>query len=250
MTSPWQNDDPLATLFLPPASGPAVPLRYRSGILTSYDVRTGENVVVIDGQAFTNLPINPGSYLGILVVNDVVSLMSTTDSRGITTYVIMGMALTPPDIRAGGAALGQLARDGMQSEIQATSGNVTSTTYVDVLSAGLTPQVVFRTMSGKAIMQWSAYLVCGTSLGFAYMSFEVREGDSKGVGAVVANLSADDTRAIMNRDNSAGGGDIQVSGHYPIKDLVPGAWYNAQGMYRTSTGTSTFINRILTVDPK
>jgi hypothetical protein len=248
MTTPLQSDDPLAGLFLPAPQGPAVPLRYRSGVLTSWEVSTGANVVRVDGETFTNLPVMPGSYLGALKATDVVSLLSTTDSRGITTYVIMGIALTPPDIRAGRASGAQDSQDGMQGEIQPTTGNVVSTAYTDVLSAGLTPQVAFRSMSGKAIIHWGCYLVCGTSLGFAYMSFEIREGSAKGSGTQI--LLADDARAIINRDNSAGGGDIQCGWSYPVNNLVPGAFYNVQGMYRTSTGTSTFLNRTLIVDPK
>lgn len=250
MTSPLQSDDPLAALFLPAPRGPAVPLRYRSGQLTSWDIKTGENVVSIDGQSFTNLPVVPGSYLGVLAVSDVVSLLSTTDARGITTYVIMGVALTPPDSRLGSAAKGQLLQDGMQSDIQGTSGSVTSTSYTDVLSAGVTPQVVFRSMSGKAIIHWGAYLVNGTSLALTYMGFEVREGSAKGTGTIVTGLSADDTRAVVNRDNSAGGGDSQGGWSFPVDNLVPGAWYNVQGMYRVSAGTGTIANRTIIVDPK
>lgn len=250
MTSPLLSDDPLAPLFVPAPQGPAVPLRYRSGVVTSWNVKTGENIIEVDGQAFTNLPLMPGSYIGIIAVNDVVSLLSTTDSRGITTYVIMGISLTPPDVRAGRAANTQAGQDGMRSSIEPTSGNVLSTSYTAALSAGLTPQVVFRSMSGRAILHWGCYLVCGTSLGFAYMSWEVREGNVAGTGNVVAGLGADDTRAVINRDQSAGGGDIQCGWSYPIENLVPGDFYNVQGMYRTSTGTSTFLNRTIIVDPK
>ena len=244
MTAPLQTDDPLASLFLPADRGPAVPLRYRSGVLTSWDVKTGANVVLVDGVPFTNLPIMPGSYLGILTLGDVVALMTTTDARGITTYAITGISLTPPDVRIGTASV----KEGMRWDIDPTTGNVTSTTYVSTLSAGRTPQVVFRTFSGRAILHWGGYLVCGTSLGFAYMSFEIREGDSTGTGTVV--VAADDARAIINRDNSAGGGECLGGWSYPIDGLTPGAWYNAQGMYRTSVGTSTFLNRTLIVDPK
>lgn len=244
MTAPMQSDDPLAGLFLPPTQGPAVALRWRSGLLTAWDVATGENTISIDGVSFSNLPILPGSYLGILKAGDVVSLLSTTDSRGIATYALAGIAITPPDTRMGQAA----AQPGMSSEVQATSGNVVSTTYTDVLSAGFTPQVVFRASTTKAIITVSSYLVCGTSLGFAYMSFQLREGAVKGAGNIV--LDADDSRALMNRDNSAGGGDIQASFVHPVEILTPGAFYNVQGMYRTSTGTSTFLNRSLIADPK
>lgn len=244
MTAPLQGDDPLAALFLPPPPSPAVPLRYRSGLVMEWDVTNGANEVSIDGVTFTNLPVMPGSYLRIIKAGDVVSLLSTTDARGITTYAIVGIAITPPDSRIGSAS----AKYTGDWDIQPTSGNVTSTTYTDVLSAGVTPEVVFRALSGRCDILWGCYLVCGTSLGFAYMSFEVREGPVPGAGTFV--LQADDARAIINRDNSAGGGDVQVGNFYPLDGLVPGAVYNARGMYRTSTGTSTFLNRTLSADPK
>lgn len=246
MTSPFQNDDPLAPLFLPAPQGPATPLRYRSGLLTAWNVATGENTVSIDGESFQNLTVLSGSYLGVLKVGDVVSLMSTTDARGITTYALAGIAITPPDVRIGQAA----AREGVDSDIQALSGNVTSTSYTNALSAGFTPEVVFRTMTGKVLIHWGAYIVNSTSLALSYMSFEVREGDVAGAGSIVSGLAADDARAVINRDNSAGGGDSQGGWTYPINGLVPGAWYNAQGMYRVSAGTGTFLNRTLIADPK
>lgn len=246
MTSPLLNDDPLAGLFVPPPQGPAVPLRYRSGRLVEWDVKGGANTVSIDGQSLINLPVMPGSYLGFLVAGDVVALMSTTDDRGITTYAIAGISLTPPDVRIGRAA----AAGEVQSDVQSTSGNVTSTSYVAALSAGTTPQVVFRTMTGRAIIHWGGYLVNGTSGALAYMSFEVREGASEGAGTVVADLAASDARAVINRDNSAGSGDSQGGWSFLMDGLVPGDWYNVQGMYRVSAGTGTFVNRTIIVDPK
>lgn len=244
MTAPFQSDDPLATLFLPASQGPAVPLRYRSGVLTAWDVKDGTNTVSVDGELFTNLPVMPGTYLGILAVNDVVSLLSTTDSRGITTYVIAGMSLTPPDIRLGRAA----HEDGMRYDINATQGNVTSTSYTTALTAGQTPQVVFRTMTGKVIIHWGCYLVNGTVNALSYMSFEIRQGNLAGSGTVV--LAADDARAIINRDDSAGTGDDQHGWSYPVSNLTPGDWYNVQGMFRCSAGAGVTINRTIIVDPK
>lgn len=244
MTTPLQSDDPLAGLFLPPAQTPAVPLRYRSGLLTAWNVATGENTVSIDGTSFTNIAVMPGSYLRVIKVGDVVSLMATTDVRGIATYALAGIALTPPDTRIGQSSV----KDTGDWDIQATSGNVTSTTYTEVLSAGLTPEVVFRALSPRVNIHWGCYLVNGTSLGFAYMSFEIREGGVIGSGNFV--VQADDSRAVMNRDNSAGGGDIQCGWTYPLDSLVPGALYNGRGMYRSSTGTSTFLNRTLIADVK
>jgi hypothetical protein len=244
MTAPLQNDDPLAGLFLPPERPGSVPLRYRSGRLTDWDVKTGANTVAVDGVSFVNLPVMPGTYLGILAENDVVSLMSTTDVRGITTYVIIGIALTPPDIRIGRAA----QELGVVDDIQAATGGTSSTTYTPTLSAGVTPQVVFRTLTGKALVHWGGYCVNGTIGASAYFSFEVREGNSTGAGTVV--LAADDARAIINRGDSAGSDDSQGGWSYLLQGLVPGEYYNAQGMFRASAGNAVFLNRMLIVDPK
>ena len=66
MTNPLLSDDPLASLLLRPAQGPAVPVRYRSGVLTSWDISNGSNTVLVDGVPLTNLPVLTGSYLSIL----------------------------------------------------------------------------------------------------------------------------------------------------------------------------------------
>jgi hypothetical protein len=103
MTTPLSSVDPTAGLYLPTKS-PAVPLRYRSGRVLSWSASTGESVVDIDGETFENLPVSPGTYVGLVKELDAVSLLSTTDERGITTYCIVGLSITPPDNRIGEAS--------------------------------------------------------------------------------------------------------------------------------------------------
>lgn len=136
MTSPLISDDPLAALLLQPAQGPAVPLRYRSGLLTGWDITTGANEVRVDGVSFTNLPILPGSFLGIVEVGDTVTLLSTTDDRGISTYAIIGIALTPPDIRLGRAAArpGYVKFSRVKNEISGGTA-FTSATYATIANS-------------------------------------------------------------------------------------------------------------------
>ena len=129
MTAPSPEFDPTAGLFLPAPRGPAVPLRYRSGRLTSWDPTDGSNAVVIDGETFSNLPILPGAWLSVLTVGATLTLLSTTDEAGISTYAIVGAPITPPDVRIATAsrAAGFAKYTAPPGTINTT---VTSTSYV------------------------------------------------------------------------------------------------------------------------
>ena len=140
-------------------------------------------------------------------------------------------------------------RDNIQQDSEVTSGNTGSTSYTATLSAGNTPQLVFvAPPSGKALALISGYLVNSTSTSFTYMGFEVREGGTPGAGTLF--LSADDTRALINRDNSAGTGDQSGGLSYLIEGLTPGATYNIQGMYRVSANTGTYPWRRIIIDTR
>ena len=99
MTRPMMSADPTAALLLPKGAGPAVPLRYRSGRVLAWDQFTCENTVEIDGESFENLPVAPGEWNGFVIEGDVVTLLSTTDERGITTYAVITCLFTPPHAR-------------------------------------------------------------------------------------------------------------------------------------------------------
>jgi hypothetical protein len=148
MTNPLLSDDPLASLLLRPAQGPAVPVRYRSGVLTSWDISNGSNTVLVDGVPLTNLPVLTGSYLSILAEGDTVALISTTDERGITTYAIQGVSLTPPDVRIARAS----TRLGYQKYVRVAgelSGTTTSATYVAL--GNTAPADMFKVVADSVV---------------------------------------------------------------------------------------------------
>lgn len=122
MTNPMQADDPLAPLLLRRADAGAVPLRYRSGRVVSWNVITFANQIEVDGVTFTNLPLQPGSWAPFVVVGDVVSLLSTTDERGITTYLITGIAVAIGDGRLLIPGLGGLPNDNFWGNPTGTFG--------------------------------------------------------------------------------------------------------------------------------
>jgi hypothetical protein len=99
MTSPLDSLDPTAGLFLPSRPGPVVPTRYRSGRVLAWDTSTGEHTLSVDGVELSNLPMYPGEYVELVREGDVVSLLTTTDLRGLATLVITGLPLRPGDPR-------------------------------------------------------------------------------------------------------------------------------------------------------
>lgn len=101
MTSPLVGSDPTAALLLPPPKVPAIPVRYRSGRVVAFNQRTGANTIKVDEVTLTNVNVQPGPWVGVVKVDDFVSMVSTTDERGITTYAITGLIVGPPDIRVG-----------------------------------------------------------------------------------------------------------------------------------------------------
>lgn len=97
--------DPTAALYLPAPRGPVVPLRYRSGFVVFWNQSTAESTIRVDGVTLTNLPVQPGPYVGLIEENDTVSLLSTTDQSGVATYCVVGLALPPGARRIARAAL-------------------------------------------------------------------------------------------------------------------------------------------------
>lgn len=99
MTEPSNSLDPTAGLFLPARPGPVVPTRYRSGRVLAWDQSTGEHTLNIDGVELSDLPLYPGEYVELVREGDIVSLLTTTDNRGITTLIVTGLPLRPGDPR-------------------------------------------------------------------------------------------------------------------------------------------------------
>lgn len=97
MTRPLASNDPLASLFVPAPPAPAIPLRYRSGLVVEWDGGTCENTISVDGLQLDNVPVMPGDWNQRIDPGDSVSLLSTTDEGGLTTYVVVGLAVKPPN---------------------------------------------------------------------------------------------------------------------------------------------------------
>lgn len=99
MTRPLDSVDPLAGLYLPPPRGPVVPTRYRSGKVLAWNTSTGAHTIDVDGVQLSDLPMYPGEYIEQVIEGDNVSLLTTTDNRGLSTMIITGLPLRPGDPR-------------------------------------------------------------------------------------------------------------------------------------------------------
>lgn len=159
MTSPLNSVDPTAALFLPSRPGPVIPTRYRSGRVLSWNRLTAENTIDVDGLVLTDVPLHPGEYVRLVQSGDVVSLLTTTDLRGLATVMITGLPLRPGDPRLEQPALGGLP----SAEVfLAPAGTTTSPTFVFMPS---TPTVSIDKRYPTTALRWhvqsSGYLTAG-----------------------------------------------------------------------------------------
>lgn len=200
MTAPSPEIDPTAGLFLPAPRGPAVPLRYRSGRLTSWDLLTGENTVVIDGESFSDLPILPGTYLATLTVGDTLALISTTDENGISTYAIMGAAITPPDPRIprGSGAMGY------SKYVSGIGTFSTSTVSVSYVPIGHTPEVEMFKINQESRVDVDITGTCHGSGGASAVAFGVLVDGATYVDLVRINLN----NSLANSHTPFAGGSL------------------------------------------
>jgi hypothetical protein len=105
MTAPNPDGDPLASLLAPPPPGVLPPVRWRSGRVVGWVNETGENAIELDGQTLTDVPVFPGAVQTMVKLGDTVSMLATTDDRGLSTYVIVGLPIRPPDPRLAKSAI-------------------------------------------------------------------------------------------------------------------------------------------------
>jgi hypothetical protein len=212
--------DPLAALFLPGNRGPGIPTRYRSGRLVTWNRSTGANTVRIDGQIFTNLPIIPGTYLAVIVPGDTLSLVSTTDEAGLSTYAIVGASITPPDERLA-LASGLLGYARYFVDANILSASTTSGTYVAMDS---TVPTIFSKVAATTKLEFD---MCGTCYSHAATS-----GIAFGViidgGGVIGITRLAEANTLLSAHVTWGGGNI-LEGVAAGEHTMQPAWARLSG---------------------
>lgn len=130
------------------------------------------------------------------------------------------------------------------TDVQATSGTTTSTTYTATLTGGTACGVVFvAPTSGKVNVHNSAFIDNSTTPR-SLVTFRIRTGSSIGSGSdVVAALDVNAIGAV-NVDDTTYGKTVTVTG------LTPGATYNCQQLFKVSSASmGTFQQKQLSVTP-
>lgn len=100
------SSDDLSSLFGPAATGPALPMSFRQGVLTAFNSDTGANTVTLGSSTLTNLPmLVTGAEIGLTAGDNV--LLSQMGN----TYLIIGKVASVGGSNYGGANLGRNANE-------------------------------------------------------------------------------------------------------------------------------------------
>jgi hypothetical protein len=85
-----QADD-VAALFAEPPAGVAQPVAFRQGVVISFDLVTGANVINVAGTHLNDLSLLWSTAMPVLVEGDVVAILTVGP-----TWMVLGRIITPP----------------------------------------------------------------------------------------------------------------------------------------------------------
>jgi len=125
------NDD-LAALFADPPAGPSQDVRFRQGVIVTFNPLTLENTVNVGGTVMANLPLAGVGEATLLVPGAVVGIMCVGDAA--KTMYITGRIVTPNTADATSAI--SLLNSQIKSDFIMTDEATTSTAYTDLATIG------------------------------------------------------------------------------------------------------------------
>lgn len=229
--------DALVSLFNAPLAPPSQDMRFRQGVVESWNPLTAENTVQVGGTVLTDLPVLNTSEALTLRPGDVVAVAVIGDT-GARTYAIMGR-LTIPNTPSAASALNAFSSR-VQTNTVTASESTTSVVYTDLTTPGPTVTDVPVT-TGRAIVFCAADMQ-PTASENAYMNVAV-----SGATSIAPNSAQLDPQAYIVGWGAAD--QVPVSASRPI--LVTGlnvGYHTFQAKYRTGTGNLVTIrNRSLIV---
>jgi hypothetical protein len=131
--------DDLASLFGPEPSGAAQSMRFRQGVVQSWDPVTANNTVLVGNTVMTDLPVLNTSEALLLAAGDTVSIVVVgDDTGGARSYGIWGR-MTIPGTSQAASALRALQ---VYAEFDTTNGSTTSAlTFTDLTGTSAGPAV-------------------------------------------------------------------------------------------------------------
>lgn len=150
------------------------------------------------------------------------------------------------DIAANTAVTAAFATGATQTTAQNTSGTTTSAAFTATLTGGTTCSFTFvAPPSGKVQVFNTATMENNTTAFSAVMDFELRTGGVVGSGTVIHAATDDTSNSIGGAQNALVSKTVEAV----ITGLTSGSTYNIRQMFRSSSGTSTFQRKRLTVVP-
>lgn len=137
MTS--NSPDDIASLFGPDPTGSAQQMRFRQGVVQSWDPVTASNTVLVGSTVLADLPVLNTSEALILDVGDAVSIAVIGDDTGggAVTYGILGR-MTIPGTSQAASALRSLR---VYAAFDTTNGSTTNNGYTDLTGSAVGPAV-------------------------------------------------------------------------------------------------------------
>lgn len=219
----------LATLFTDAPPGPGYDLRFRSGVVVSWNPLTAENTVRVGGTEVHDLPILNTSEALLLEPGAVVSILAARNDKGSTTYAILGR-MTIPGTPSAATALNALALRMTSNYVDAFESRG-ATGFGDLATPGPEVTDVLVGATGAAIVIVDAYVqtnVTTTEQRGGWMGYQVAGATSL--------LPANNDALILIEQESTGAPTVAIAAsHVSIrKGLNPGlhtftAKYEAQG---------------------
>ena len=121
---------------------------------------------------------------------------------------------------------------------QVATGSTSSTSYTATLTGATAAGLSFTApASGKVILYNNGLLAASATAQLAYCTIRVRTGAVVGSGSDVL-AAADDWAIATKEDFFEGKGRSKM-----LSGLTPGAAYNVQQLFRSSSGTAQFTGR-------
>lgn len=141
--------DNLDPLFLPPPASPSMDLRYRQGIVITFDPVTLANTVQVGDTVVSNLPLLGVGEATLLAPGAIVGIISVLSERGTATWAIIGRMVIPNTADAFNA-IGLLSSAITTAAIEAQETTSTNS-YVDLTTPGPSVTVNVR-QTGRILL--------------------------------------------------------------------------------------------------
>lgn len=242
--------DDLASLFGPEPPGAAQSMRFRQGVVQSWDPVTANNTVLVGNTVMTDLPVLNTSEALLLAAGDAVSLVVVGDEAGgARSYGIWGR-MTIPGTSQAASALRALQ---VYAKFDTNNGTTTNNGYTDLTGAVVGPAVTAPIgATGRVKVTISAHLESSfdPSLGsLCAMSFEV-SGANTEIPDNIGGLSFFNSLTGAAYPGTTQHYIMRASYTHYFEGFTPGlTTFTAKYRSGSSGTTAQFADRTIIVEP-